>query len=196
MATRLSKRSLNSGRTWLWWTSTSAEKAGSTLRAGGGTARMTLPRPHPDLHRDESEYADLIAASPALGFIAKTDFTGSSVHDLVHAHRLGHRFSRARKQRLGSRRLAPAPRWTRVAPASGPRTIGRCTTVVAGVRTASSWHTRRGLAAEPEPDDRGPRLAPSPLIGPRPPQRDRTATVPGDDTRGISRAALGGVACE
>ena len=73
-------------RTSSWWTSPSARKAGSTL------TRRLVER-YPDLRarvvlistRREEDFAELIAYSPAAGFLWKAHLSASAVRDTVAA---------------------------------------------------------------------------------------------------------------
>jgi DNA-binding NarL/FixJ family response regulator len=47
-----------------------------------GNGRPTVPVILISTH-DEGEYADLIAASPVVGFIAKADLTAQAIHDVL-----------------------------------------------------------------------------------------------------------------
>ena len=58
-----------------------------TLRDGAGHDAL----PHLILisTHDEGEYADLIEASPALGFLAKTELSAPAIRRMLAAHRAG-----------------------------------------------------------------------------------------------------------
>ena len=76
-----------SARTSPWSTSTSAGRAASTL-PGGFTARPARPvSGDPDLDPREQDYAELIAASPAVGFLAKTAISASAIQELLDSTR-------------------------------------------------------------------------------------------------------------
>ncbi|MFF0342485.1 response regulator transcription factor [Kribbella sp. NPDC004875] len=51
------------------------------LHAAGATAPMILISGHA-----EQDYADLIAASPAIGFVAKTSLSAGAIRRLLDAH--------------------------------------------------------------------------------------------------------------
>jgi DNA-binding NarL/FixJ family response regulator len=59
------------------------EVAGRLLRAGGGAAApVILVSTH-----DAEDYAELISASPAVGFLAKTELSAGAIEDLLDAAR-------------------------------------------------------------------------------------------------------------
>ncbi|OAH11305.1 response regulator transcription factor [Streptomyces jeddahensis] len=68
----------------------------SGLELAGRLHRETGPAPPPVIlisSHAEEEYADLIAASPAVGFLPKTALSARAIHDMLSAADDGHRDS-------------------------------------------------------------------------------------------------------
>ena len=69
------------------WISTSAGRAAWSL-LGGFTARLDAARSAVILisTHAEQDYAELIAASPAVGFLSKTAISADAIQDLLASH--------------------------------------------------------------------------------------------------------------